>query len=398
MSTCTVVIVAAGRGERAGASGKGPKQYRIIGGQTVLNRAISAFIQHGGVDNILVVTHPDDDKLYAESSIVHEKLLAPVHGGATRQESVWRGLLELVDIAPDKVLIHDAARPFVSADTISNVIAATRPGICALPAHPVSDTLKHADSDGFVDRTLERSGLFCAQTPQGFEYDAILQAHETAHSSGISGFTDDAQIGEWAGMRIRIVDSPSSNFKITTADDLERANMLYAVADIRTGNGYDVHRLVEGKSITLCGVEISHDRKLDGHSDADVGLHALTDALLGTIADGDIGSHFPPNEPRWKGMSSDRFLKYAVELVNTAGGTITHMDVTLVCESPRIGPHRDSMRQRISDITGTCISRISVKATTSERIGFIGRQEGIAALATATVSFAGIDAEGQDGN
>ena len=386
MTGNAVIIVAAGRGERMG--GGGPKQYRMLAGQSVLARSAQAFLDHEGVDHVQVVIHADDRELYEAAIRPHPKLLPPVGGGATRQASVAAGLAALRPLGPRKILIHDAARPFVSRRIIDDVLAAIGPAIAALPAHPVTDTLKRAGADLLVTDTVPREGMFAAQTPQGFMFDEIARAHELAASNGRADFTDDCAIAESAGMAVRIVPAPTSNFKITTMQDMERAMALLAIPDIRTGNGYDVHQLVEGDHVWLCGIRIPHDRTLLGHSDADVGLHALTDALLATIGDGDIGSHFPPSDPQWKGASSDRFLAHAVQLVRRAGGQINHLDVTLICEAPKIGPHRERMQARIAEIAGIAVTRVSVKATTNEGIGFVGRREGIAAIATATAAFA----------
>jgi 2-C-methyl-D-erythritol 4-phosphate cytidylyltransferase/2-C-methyl-D-erythritol 2,4-cyclodiphosphate synthase len=336
-----------------------------------------------------VVIHADDRALYETAMEQHQMLLPPVIGGTTRQESVLRGLQALEAHAPHKVLIHDAARPFVTTRIIDEVLGAIGPGCGALPASAVADTLKRADIDLLVTGTVSRDQLYAAQTPQGFVFSEILAAHREAALTGRTGLTDDAAVAEAAGMKVRIVPSPRSNSKLTTQDDLEGARMRLGriLPDVRTGNGYDVHQLEPGSGVTLCGVHMAHDRKLKGHSDADVGLHALTDALLGTIGEGDIGSHFPPSDMQWKGASSDRFLAHAVELVRKRGGTITHLDVSLICEAPRIGPHREAMRARIAQIAGVDIFRVAVKATTNEKIGFIGRGEGIAAIATATAVF-----------
>ncbi|MGI9402115.1 MAG: bifunctional 2-C-methyl-D-erythritol 4-phosphate cytidylyltransferase/2-C-methyl-D-erythritol 2,4-cyclodiphosphate synthase [Rhizobiaceae bacterium] len=397
MHKSIAIIVAAGRGQRMASASDGPKQYRKLGSLTVLDRSISGFVKHDLVDLVLPVIHPDDASLFESLVTPHRKLLPPVFGATSRQESVNNGLKALVELSPELVLIHDGVRPFVDQSTITEVINAIEPGVCCLPVNPVTDTLKHIDDAGFVDATVDRSSLVGAQTPQGFTYKEILAAHQAAAAQDAE-FTDDAQIAEFSGLKIKTVQSPATNFKITTQEDLETARMRYNSPDIRTGNGYDVHRLDSGDFVTLCGIEIPHTKSLDGHSDADVGLHALTDALLGTIANGDIGSHFPPSEPEWKDASSDRFLRYAVDLVQESGGIITHLDVTLICEQPKIGPHRDVMRRRISEICRIEITRVSVKATTNERIGFIGRQEGIAAIATATVSFGPQELEQADGN
>ncbi len=378
------IILASGRGSRMGG-GDEPKQYRSLGGNSVIQRAVSAFLRHSSIDHVLCVIHPDDAELYRRGVAQHSKLLDPVFGGATRQASGVAGLEALAEIFPSKVLIHDAARPFVDEATITRVIQAITPDRAALPAIPVSDTLKRAD-EGVVASTVDRNGLFAAQTPQGFDYQAILSAHRQAADEELNHFTDDTALAEWSGLSIVLVEGSTGNTKITAADDLARARRLHPMTpDIRTGHGYDTHRWAPGNSVWLCGVEIPHTHRLDGHSDADVGLHALTDALLATIGDGDIGSHFPPSDAQWKDARSDQFLAHAAGLINATGGTITHVDVTLVCEAPKIGPHRDEMRQAIATILTIEPARVSVKATTNETIGFIGRGEGMAALATATV-------------
>ncbi len=384
-----MVIVAAGRGERMGGT-EGPKQYRELGSKSVLLHSAEPFLSHPDVDMVLVVIHRDDAGLYEAAMPQHPRLLPPVFGGPTRQQSVLHGLEAIAGHHIGKVLIHDAARPFVSAETISAVLAVVADGIGAIAAHPVADTLKRASAAGDVKQTVSRDMLFAAQTPQGFMFSDILAAHRLAVANNTVGLTDDASVAEAADMQVRIVHSPSINFKITLEPDLQIARMMLGnmIPDVRTGNGYDVHQLEPGDHITLCGVEIAHSQKLKGHSDADVGLHALTDALLGTIGDGDIGSHFPPSDMQWKGASSDRFLAHALALVRAKGGTITHLDVSLICEAPRIGPHRDAMRACIAQIAGISIDRVAVKATTNEKIGFVGRGEGIAAIATATAVFA----------
>jgi len=389
-----VVIVAAGRGSRMGTSDDGPKQYRSIGSHCVLQQTLSAFNTSPLIDLVQVVIHRDDLDLYNEFVFEHSKLAMPVFGGATRQQSVYLGLQALNDVKPENVLIHDAARPFVSPKLISNVLEAIEPSICVLPAIAVSETVKKAKADAnttWVTDTVSRDNLYLAQTPQGFVFKEIMAAHEYAASHDKHEFTDDAAIGEFSDMSVKLVQGTRENIKITTSEDLDFANNMndlnhiLKVPDIRTGNGYDVHRLVEGKAVILCGVEIPFNKKLDGHSDADVGLHALTDALLGAIGDGDIGSHFPPSDPEWRGAASDQFLAHACKLVRARHGIITHMDVTLICEMPKIGPHREKMRAQIAQICDVEIDRISVKATTNETIGSIGRGEGIAVIATATV-------------
>jgi len=388
-SNICAIIVAAGRGERAGLA-DGPKQYRILEGRAVLARALQPFCDHTEITTVLVVIHADDRPLYDALGLSEEKLLTPVIGGATRQQSVLAGLQALQGERPDKVLIHDAARPFVSQNLISRVIDGLDNNAAVIPALALADTLKRADADGNVEETVPRRNLFTAQTPQGFAYDAISSAHlaveQHAEASALE-FTDDASIAEWADINPVLVEGTPHNTKLTTRADFQQAREKLAmmVPDVRVGHGYDTHQLVAGNQIWLCGVELPHDRSLSGHSDADVGLHALTDALLATIADGDIGSHFPPSDEAWRDARSDQFLHHAVSRVRDAGGTITHMDVTLVCEAPKIAPHRDAMRQAISTISGVDIGRISIKATTNERIGFVGRNEGMVALSTATV-------------
>ncbi|MEP0944553.1 MAG: bifunctional 2-C-methyl-D-erythritol 4-phosphate cytidylyltransferase/2-C-methyl-D-erythritol 2,4-cyclodiphosphate synthase [Rhizobiaceae bacterium] len=380
------VIVAAGRGHRAG-QGDGPKQYQLLGARTVLYRSLQPFLAHPSVAWIVVVIHPDDQQLYKNAVEVHDKLLAPVFGGATRQQSVAAGLQALAQMELKNVLIHDAARPFIDTDTINRVVSKLDTQAAVLPSLPVADTLKRCAEDGVIVETVDRSGLYSAQTPQGFHFSAIWQAHQKAKAETRTDFSDDTGLAEWVGMQVTVVDGDPRNVKITSAQDMAQAQEKFAmpVPDVRVGHGYDTHQFIDGDYIWLCGVKLPHDKSLSGHSDADVGLHALTDALLAAVADGDIGSHFPPSDPQWRGASSDRFLAHAVKRVAAHGGRITHMDVTLVCEAPKIGPHRDVMREAISKISGIEAGRISVKATTNEKIGFVGRNEGMVALATATV-------------
>ncbi|WP_082128099.1 bifunctional 2-C-methyl-D-erythritol 4-phosphate cytidylyltransferase/2-C-methyl-D-erythritol 2,4-cyclodiphosphate synthase [Hoeflea sp. IMCC20628] len=388
-----LVIVAAGRGERAGQSADGPKQYRLIGGQPVIAGTLARFLAHPGCGDVVVVIHPDDEALYtkAVSGLSGADRVRTVAGGATRQASVRAGLEALSGAAPPYVLIHDAVRPFVSHANIDGVLKALQAGhSAALPAVAVSDTLKRGDASGNVVGTVPREGLFGAQTPQGFDYAAISTAHARADAASDTDFTDDCAIAEWAGLSVRLTPGSPSNIKLTTAEDIAMADEKLAPArlpDVRTGNGYDVHRLVPGSFVTLCGVDIPHDQRLDGHSDADVGLHALTDALLATCAAGDIGDHFPPSDPQWRGTASHIFLSHAADIVRKAGGVIMNVDVTLIAEEPKIGPHRQVMREALAGILGISVERCSVKATTNETIGFAGRREGIAAIATATVVF-----------
>lgn len=388
--TVAALIVAAGRGARASTDGSQPKQYCWIGDAPVLTRTLSVFAAHPRVQDILVVIHPDDVSLYSDACAPFAADLLPaVMGGARRQDSVRLGLEALADKGHAHVLIHDAARPFADAALISRVIDALDTSLGALPGLPVTDTLKR-EEHGRVAGTVSRAGLVRAQTPQGFAFEPILTAHRAAARDSTLDFTDDTSVAEWFGIDVALVEGSEDNRKLTTAEDLMIADRLLrqnmpAAGTTRVGSGYDVHRLGPGDAVMLCGVRVPHTRTLLGHSDADVGLHALTDALLGTIADGDIGAHFPPTDVRWRGASSDQFLKDAGDRVAALGGRIVHADVTLICETPKIGPYRDAMRGSIADILGLTLSQVSVKATTNEQLGFIGREEGIAAMATATV-------------
>lgn len=379
-----VVLVAAGRGLRAGAGG--PKQYREIGGVPVIYRAMEAFSTHADVFAVQPVVNPDDGAMFtaAVAGLKHE---APTNGGATRQASVLAGLEALARHQPDIVLIHDAARPFVSAGVISRAIAAASRTGAAIPVVAVTDTIKVTSADGNVEDTPDRASLRIAQTPQSFRFDVILEAHRRAAKDGRGDFTDDAAIAEWAGLTVATFEGDVANMKLTTPEDFvrEEARLASLLGDIRTGTGYDVHAFGEGDHLMLCGVRVPHTKGFLAHSDGDVGLHALVDAILGALADGDIGSHFPPSDAKWKGASSDQFLKYAIERVTARGGRVANLEVTMICERPKIGPLRDTMRARIAEISGVDISRVAVKATTSERLGFTGREEGIAATASATI-------------
>lgn len=385
--TVAVLVVAAGRGSRALAALGGPKQYAKLAGRTVLSHTIRALLDATDQPLIQVVIHPDDRHLYDDTAAVFDgPLLPPVTGGATRQASVLAGLEALAAHAPDLVLIHDAARPFVAAHTIAGVVHALAASDGAIAAIAVSDTLKRGTAHGPITGTLERAGLWRAQTPQGFRFAAILAAHRNAAKAGQMAFTDDAAVAEWAGVSVQIVPGTEGNAKLTTAEDLEMARDRLEPRETRTGQGFDVHRFTAGDHVWLCGIRVPHEHALDGHSDADVALHALTDALLGTIGDGDIGQHFPPSDPAWKGAASHLFLADAARRVGARGGRIVNVDVTLLCEAPKIAPHRESMIRRIAEILGLTPDRVGVKATTTERLGFTGRREGIAAMAIATVS------------
>jgi 2-C-methyl-D-erythritol 4-phosphate cytidylyltransferase / 2-C-methyl-D-erythritol 2,4-cyclodiphosphate synthase len=397
--TIAVVIVAAGRGTRAaGASASLPKQYVRLAGEMVLTRTLRAFAEHpAGCPLLQVVIGPDDRELFNEATRHgFPRLLLPVFGGATRQASVLAGLEALMPHQPDRVLIHDAARPFVSAAVIDRVLAGLTQTPGAIASLPVADTLKRGDGHGQITATIDRTGLWQAQTPQGFHFPAILTAHRQAQSATRQSFTDDAAIAEWAGMAVTLVEGSAQNIKLTTQEDMILAEQAlshvtspHMLPDVRTGTGFDVHRFAPGDAVWLCGVKIPFTQKLDGHSDADVGLHALTDAILGALGDGDIGSHFPPSDMQWKGAASHVFLTHACSLAEARGARISSVDVTIMCEAPKIGPHRDAMRAAIAGILRIDVTRVGVKATTTEGLGFTGRGEGIAALATATLVMPG---------
>ncbi|WP_096702939.1 bifunctional 2-C-methyl-D-erythritol 4-phosphate cytidylyltransferase/2-C-methyl-D-erythritol 2,4-cyclodiphosphate synthase [Magnetospirillum sp. 15-1] len=380
MAKTVVLVVAAGRGRRFG--GDLPKQYHDLAGRMVLRHTLAAFATNPEISAVRAVIHPDDRQLY-DMAAAGLNLLEPVHGGATRQDSVRLGLDSLKDLGPAKVLIHDGARPFIDHGTVGRVIRALDHHPGALPVVPVADTLKRGQ-DGFVADTVDRSNLFRAQTPQGFRYAEIVAAHHAVIGNEL---TDDAAVAERAGLAVELVAGAEDNVKITTAADLERARRLFdGPGEVRSASGYDVHRFDPAKkAVWLCGVEIPHKSGLEGHSDADVALHALTDAVLGAIAAGDIGHHFPPTDPRWKGAASDQFLAHAGSLVTAKGGRIVNVDITIICERPKVGPHRAAMAARVAEILGISQDRVSVKATTTEGLGFTGRKEGIAAQAMASV-------------
>jgi 2-C-methyl-D-erythritol 4-phosphate cytidylyltransferase/2-C-methyl-D-erythritol 2,4-cyclodiphosphate synthase len=384
MAQVAAVVVAAGQGLRAG--GEIPKQFRRIAGETLLERALSAFAEAPDVTFVQPVIRPDDVDLVRRLTS-GMNVLEPVAGGATRQASVRAGLEALVACTPDIVLVHDAARPFASASLITRAIAAAEKTGAAIPALPVTDTVKRIDSTGTIEATLDRNSIRLVQTPQAFAFPALFDAHRRALAQGRNDFTDDAALAEWAGIKVSVFAGEPGNIKFTTPEDFARAEAIQSagLGDVRTGSGLDVHAFGPGDHVTLGGIHIPHVQALTGHSDADVALHALTDAILGALADGDIGAHFPPSDPQWRGASSDRFLTFAVERVRARGGRIAHLDLTIVCEAPRIGEHRDRMRANIANLAGIGIERVGVKATTSEKLGFTGRGEGIAAYATATI-------------
>lgn len=380
MGSIYALVLAAGRGVRFG--GALPKQYLALGGAAILRHAVSAFAAHKRIAGVQVAIRPEDRGCY-DAALVGLDLLPPAAGGAERQDSVRLGLEALVPLAPSRVLIHDGARPFPDAALIDRVLDALDGAPAAIPGLPLGDTVKRV-ADGVISETVDRTGLWRVQTPQGFHFDAILAAHRAAAGRAL---TDDAAVAEAAGIRPVIVMGSEANLKVTSADDLAAAERVLAArqGDIRIGQGFDVHPFGPGNALMICGVDIPHVAGVVGHSDADVGLHALTDAVLGAIGAGDIGMHFPPSDPQWKDASSDRFLAHAAALVRARGGSIAALDVTIICERPKIAPHRTAMVERVAAIVGIAPDRVSVKATTTEKLGFTGRGEGIAAQAVATV-------------
>ena len=378
------IVVAAGRGVRAGAVT--PKQYWAIAGAPVIRSSLALFANHPEVDFVQPVVHQDDRDLF-QAATAGLPVLPPVIGGATRQASVRAGIEALASHAPDIVLVHDAARPFASAALVSRAIASVADGPAAIPGLGVSDTVKRVDAGGHVAETLDRMALRTVQTPQAFRLAALRDAHRRAFAAGRDDFTDDAGLMEWAGVTVTVFPGEPGNVKLTTPDDFLRAERerMADVGDVRIGTGYDVHAFGPGDHVTLGGVRIPHHLGLSGHSDADVVLHAAVDAILGALADGDIGQHFPPSDPQWRGAASELFLRDAMARLRARHGILAHIDVTIVCEAPRIGPHRDAMRQRIAEIAEIDAARVAVKATTNERMGFIGRNEGMIAMVTATV-------------
>ena len=387
--SCIALIVAAGRGHRFG--GEVPKQYLTLGGVAVLRHCLATFLSHPRVGQAQVVIHPDDRALY-DAAVAGLDLPPPVHGGAQRQDSVRLGLESLEKRAPDLVLIHDAARPFVDGAIIERTLDAltTSPG--AIAAVKVADTIKRAGKDDAIAGTVDRAALWRAQTPQGFRFREILTAHRAA--AGKAEMTDDAAVAERAGLQVALVPGAEDNFKVTTMDDLSRAERMLAArsggGETRVGTGFDVHRLGKKQDfVMLCGVKVPHESGLIGHSDADVGLHALTDAILGALGIGDIGSFFPPSDMRWKDADSAQFIRHAADQVTGRGGAIVHLDVTIICERPKVGPHRAAMAKRVGEILGIDPTRVSIKATTTEELGFTGRREGIAAQAVATIRLPG---------
>ncbi|HZK89017.1 MAG TPA: bifunctional 2-C-methyl-D-erythritol 4-phosphate cytidylyltransferase/2-C-methyl-D-erythritol 2,4-cyclodiphosphate synthase [Stellaceae bacterium] len=384
MGSTYALVLAAGRGTRFG--GTLPKQYLPLGGSSVLRHAVTAFATHERIDGVMLTVRPEDRRDY-DAAMTGLDLLPPVAGGSERQDSVRLGLEALAAHRPSLVLIHDGARPFPGAALIDRVLDALERAPAAIPGLPLGDTIKRVAGESIIG-TVDRTGLWRVQTPQAFHFGAILDAHRAAEGQAL---TDDAAVAEAAGLMPLIVAGSEENLKVTTAGDLAAAERLiasrslYPLGDIRVGQGFDVHPFGPGDRLMVCGVDIPHSAGVVGHSDSDVGLHALTDAILGAIGAGDIGTHFPPSDPQWKGASSDRFLAHAVGLVRAKGGSIAALDVTIVCERPKIGPYRAAMVERVAAISAIAPDRVSVKATTTERLGFTGRGEGIAAQAVATV-------------
>ena len=404
MTTIAALIVAAGRGTRAAAAGL-PKQYVTLNGLAVLAHTLRPFLEHHLVTSVKVVVHAADRHLY-EAAIAalgpQQKLLPVAIGSDPRQASVKQGLDAFGNNPPELILIHDAARPFISLEMITNSLDALKTSAAAILASRLSDTLKRCTPTKLISETIPRNDLWRAETPQAFRFRDIFDAHRKAFEAGQKDFTDDAGLAEWAGIPVTVVDSGGGNTKITTSEDLIIASARMAsrsatdkmnyssehkLPDVRTGQGFDVHKFKTGKAVWICGIEIKHTHGVDAHSDGDVGLHALTDALLGAISDGDIGLHFKNTDPRWKNAPSDLFLADARRRVEAAGAKILNVDVTILCEAPKISPHRDAMRSRLAEILAIDIGRVSVKAGTTETLGFTGRKEGLAATATATVIF-----------
>ena len=398
MSRNVALIVAAGRGHRVG--GPLPKQYRMLSGGAILAHSVAAFARLASISAVRVVIHPDDETLYRDAlsgldADMQAKLLKPVAGGASRQESVRLGVESLTEDAPDAVLIHDGARPLVSEAVIERSLAALAQDIGAIAALPLSDSLKRATPDGrSIGQNVAREGLWRAQTPQTFRFGDILAAHQAAQGQDA---TDDAAVAEMNGASVALVLGDEENIKITTEADMARAEQILMdrsgdrSADrqewrVKVGFGYDVHRFSEdGDHLMLCGVRVPFERGVASHSDGDVALHALVDAILGALGDGDIGVHFPPSDEKWRGAKSEIFVAHALKLLVARRGHLDHIDITLICEQPKLNPYRDEMRDRLASLLGLPLSAVSLKATTTERLGFTGREEGIAAQAVATV-------------
>jgi 2-C-methyl-D-erythritol 4-phosphate cytidylyltransferase / 2-C-methyl-D-erythritol 2,4-cyclodiphosphate synthase len=382
------VIVAGGSGLRAG--GGLPKQYQLVGGKPVIRWTLEAFLAHPLISKVQTVIGIGHEALFAQATEGLTALLTPVAGGGSRQDSCRAGIEACAGFAPDKILIHDAARPFLSPDLISNVINELDYAAAVIPGLPVADTMKYAPS-GMIEKTVDRASLWFVQTPQGFRFNQILTAHRQALADGKTAFTDDAAVAEYAGMKVQIVAGEQKNRKLTTSHDIFEADREHSLRrfetlpDVRIGQGIDFHVFEKGSHVTLCGVEIPHTQKLKGHSDADVALHAVTDSILGAIGEADIGQHFPPTDKQWKGAASSIFIAKAMELLKARGGMLAHIDITVLAEAPRIGPHLSAMKASLQAMLGLSLDRIAIKATTTEKMGAIGRKEGMSASAIATV-------------
>jgi 2-C-methyl-D-erythritol 4-phosphate cytidylyltransferase/2-C-methyl-D-erythritol 2,4-cyclodiphosphate synthase len=371
------ILVAAGSGSRFGA--ESPKQFVTVLGQPVIRHAALALIEAGAT------LQPVGDSAAIAEALDGLPYLPTVDGGATRQDSVRAGLLALQPHAPAVVLVHDAARPVIPPGTVPALLAALDHYPGAIPGAPVADTLKRA-KDGVIQQTVPREGLFRAQTPQAFRFDVLFAAHH----AGTAGATDDAALLEAMGQAVAIVPGSENNIKLTYPDDIARLEAVMGPTLLpHVGTGFDVHAMADDRPMVLCGVSVPHDRGLSGHSDADVGIHALCDAIYGALAEGDIGRHFPPSEAEWKNRDSAHFLAHAASRIAARGGRLVNADVTLICERPKITPHAPAMRERLASILGVAVDRVSVKATTTERLGFTGRGEGIAAQAVAMVLLPG---------
>jgi 2-C-methyl-D-erythritol 4-phosphate cytidylyltransferase / 2-C-methyl-D-erythritol 2,4-cyclodiphosphate synthase len=384
--TVAAVIVAGGSGIRAG--GEKPKQYQLVGGAPVIRQTIEAFLSHPMIDVVQVVIGTGHEAMYRDAT-AGLNLREPVTGGSSRQESCRLGLESLAPLKPSKVMIHDAARPFVSHDVITSVIGGLTMADAVIPGLPVADTMKFAPG-GIVQRTVDRTSLWSVQTPQGFDFIKILEAHRKAVRDDQNGLTDDAAVAEYAGLPVRLVNGDSRNRKLTSPSDLDvakgeaRLKAIMDRPDVRTAQGIDFHTFVAGSGVTLCGVHIPHSHALDGHSDADVAMHALTDAILGCIGEGDIGTHFPPSDPQWKGAASSIFLQKAMSLLKARDGVLSNIDITVLAEAPKIAAHVQKMKAVLAPLLSLSLDRIAIKATTTEKMGAIGRKEGIAAFAIAT--------------
>jgi 2-C-methyl-D-erythritol 4-phosphate cytidylyltransferase/2-C-methyl-D-erythritol 2,4-cyclodiphosphate synthase len=383
MTGCIALILSGGSGNRFGT--QMPKQYLQLGDRAVIRHAVDSFLHHPDIDAVRIVRRPQDTPLY-DAAFRDVAMMEPVDGGATRQESVLRGLESLEDIAPTSVLIHDGARPFPDAALISRTLEALNSYEAVIPALPVFDTIKQIAPDAkTIEKTLDRHKLWRAQTPQAFSYQPILAAHRASAGKEL---TDDAMVAEHAGIQVTIVNGNEENIKITTQDDMQQAKKMLNLGTsiTRVGTGFDVHQFGPGDHAMLCGIKVPNDHGLEGHSDADAPMHALTDAILGAIAAGDIGSHFLPSDQQWRGAASSKFLRHAAALVAELNGKIQNVDVTIICERPKVGPYRDAMRQKLAEILEIPISAVSVKATTTEKLGFTGRSEGLAAQAIASIA------------